>query len=100
MSPLHVNAGETSHTGRPRGEITTATSVTNSARPLPKPRGLASALTKLKEMLGTYLGFVGPGIMISIAYMVHLSSGYGTMMLMSGSGELFHGCCCWSTIRV
>jgi hypothetical protein len=60
------------HTGRPRGSITTATAVTNGARPVAMPRGMKDGFRKLKRIFSTYLGFVGPGILISIAYMVPL----------------------------
>jgi hypothetical protein len=58
------------HTGRPRGSITTPTAVTNGARPVAMPRGMKDGFRKLKRIFSTYLGFVGPGILISIAYMV------------------------------
>lgn len=58
------------HTGRPRGSITTPTAVPNGARPVAMPRGMKDGFRKLKRIFSTYLGFVGPGILISIAYMV------------------------------
>src|SRR5271170_8083613 len=70
MSPLHINMTNVFHTGRPRGELTTATSVTSNHRPLPTSRSLSDLFTKLKRILAKYAGFVGPGILISIAYMV------------------------------
>src|SRR5438046_1171915 len=99
MSPLHVNMTNVFHTGRPRGSLTTATSVTNTARPLSASRSLSDLFTKLKRILAKYAGFVGPGILISIAYMVKM-----VLFLVGadvvGSGELFHGCFCRSTISV
>jgi hypothetical protein len=68
MSPLHINMTNVFHTGRPRGSLTTATSVTNSARPV--SASLSDLYTRLKRILSKYAGFVGPGILISIAYMV------------------------------
>ena len=70
MSPLHVNMTNVFHTGRPRGSITTPTAVTNGSRPVSMPRGMKDGYRKLKRICSTYLGFVGPGILISIAYMV------------------------------
>jgi len=70
MSPLHINMTNVFHTGRPRGSLTTTTSVTNSARPISASRSLSDLFARLKRMLAKYAGFVGPGILISIAYMV------------------------------
>jgi hypothetical protein len=70
MSPLHINMTNVFHTGRPRGSISSATSVSNTARPLPSSRSLTDFAKKLKRILSKYAGFVGPGILISIAYMV------------------------------
>src|SRR5437868_5248502 len=70
MSPLHINMTNVFHTGRPRGSITTPTAVPNGARAVALPRGMVDGFKKLKRIFSTYLGFVGPGILISIAYMV------------------------------
>lgn len=98
MSPLHINMTNAFHTGRPRGSLTTPTSVTNTARPLSSSRSFSDLLTKLKRILAKYAGFVGPGILISIAYMVNPPFSMATNVV--GSRELFHGCFCRGTISV